>query len=109
MGSDYDTQLDTAQASGALPDIAIVNEDELADPVFRNTLRPIDTVIKMTGISSSDYPKVAWDTGTVAGKQYGIPFSFVAMTMYYNQDMLTAAGLTGLLPTKLISRRQQQP
>ena len=94
VGSDYDTQLDTAQASGALPDIAIVNEDALATRVFRNTLRPIDTVIKMTGISSSDYPKVAWDTGTVAGKQYGIPLSFVAMTMYYNQDMLTAAGMT---------------
>jgi multiple sugar transport system substrate-binding protein len=31
----------------------------------------------------------------VAGKQYGIPLSFVAMTMYYNNDLLTAAGLSG--------------
>ena len=94
VGSDYDTQLDTAQASGALPDVAVINEDKLATRVFRNTLRPIDDLISATGISSSDYPKVAWGTGTVAGKQYGIPLSFVAMTMYYNNDLLTAAGLT---------------
>jgi multiple sugar transport system substrate-binding protein len=95
VGSDYDTQLDTAQASGGLPDVAIINEDKLATRVFRNTLRPIDDLLKTTGITSSDYPKVAWGTGTVAGKQYGIPLSFVAMTMYYNNDMLTAAGLSG--------------
>ena len=40
VGSDYDTQLDTAQASGALPDIAIINEDALATRVFRNTCAP---------------------------------------------------------------------
>ena len=95
VGSDYDTQLDTAQASGTLPDVAVINEDKLATRVFRNTLRPIDDLISATGISSSDYPKVAWGTGTVAGKQYGIPLSFVAMTMYYNNDLLTAAGLSG--------------
>jgi len=94
VSGDYDTQLDTAQASGQLPDVAIINEDKLATRAFRNTLRPLDNVVSEIGISGSDYPKVAWGTGTVAGKQYGIPLSFVAMTMYYNNDMLKAAGMT---------------
>jgi multiple sugar transport system substrate-binding protein len=93
VSGDYDTQLDTAQASGGLPEVAIINEDKIATRAFRNTLRPMDDVVSQMGISASNYPKVAWDTGTVAGKQYGIPLSFVAMTMYYNNDMLKAAGI----------------
>ena len=94
IGGQYDTQLDTAQASGQLPNVAIINEDAVATRAFRNTLRPIDQFVEQAGIQGSDFPKVAWDTGAVAGKRYGVPLSFVVMTMYYNQDMLNAAGIT---------------
>jgi multiple sugar transport system substrate-binding protein len=93
IGGQYDTQLDTAQASGQLPNVAIINEDAVATRAFRNTLRPIDNFVEQAGIQGSDFPKVAWDTGAVAGKRYGVPLSFVVMTMYYNQDLLNAAGI----------------
>jgi multiple sugar transport system substrate-binding protein len=94
VSGDYDTQLDTAQASGNLPEVAIINEDKVATRAYRNTLRPLDDMMTNWGIDASDYPAVAWDTGATAGKRYGIPLSFVAMTMYYNNDMLKAAGMT---------------
>jgi multiple sugar transport system substrate-binding protein len=95
IGGEYDTQLDTAQASNTLPDIAIINEDAVATRAFRNTLRPMDDIVNSMGITSADFPQVAWNAGQVAGKTYGVPLSFVVMTMYYNEDLLKAAGLTG--------------
>jgi multiple sugar transport system substrate-binding protein len=92
--TDYITQLGTAAASNTLPDIAIINEDQVATQAFRNVLRPIpDNVMTMIGVTKADYPEVAWNAGQIAGKTYGIPLSFVAMTMYYNEDMLKAAGI----------------
>ena len=93
--ADLGTQLGTAAASNTLPDITVVNEDVVATYAFRNILRPMDDVATMMGMDGSDFPEVAWNAGEVAGKRYAIPLSFVAMTMYYNQDLLTAAGLSG--------------
>ncbi|HET9493668.1 MAG TPA: ABC transporter substrate-binding protein [Chloroflexia bacterium] len=96
IGGQYDTQLDTAQASGQLPNVAIINEDAIATRAFRNTLRPIDDFVDQVGIQGSDFPEVAWNTGEVAGKRYGIPLSFVVMTMFYNEDLMNEAGITSV-------------
>jgi multiple sugar transport system substrate-binding protein len=92
--SEYNTQLGTAAASGTLPDVAVINEDQVATQAFRNVLRPMDAAVKAGGIDASDFPKVAWQAGQVAGKTYGVPLSFVAMTMYVNQDLLSKAGIS---------------
>jgi len=95
--SDYNTQLGTAAASNTLPDIAIINEDQVATQAFRNIIRPIPAnVMSEIGVTATDYPAVAWNDGTIAGQQYAIPLSFVAMTMYVNQDLLTAAGIKSI-------------
>jgi len=92
----YDTQMQTAAAADTLPDVAIVNEDQVATQAFRNVIRPYpDAVWSAMGVDASDYPAVAWKAGEVAGKRYAVPLSFVAMTMYYNQDLLTKAGMSG--------------
>ena len=92
--ADYGTQLTTAAASDTLPDIAIINEDAVATNAFNNVIRPIDQVVGQLGFTVSDFPKVAWDNGVVAGKRYTLPLSMVPMTMYYNADLLKAAGLS---------------
>lgn len=92
--AEYNTQLSTAAASGTLPDVAIINEDQVATQAFNGVIRPMDDVLPQMGLSASDFPEVAWNAGTVAGKQYAIPLSFVAMTMYYNEDLLKQAGLS---------------
>lgn len=92
--AEYNTQLSTAAASGTLPDVAIINEDQVATQAFNGVIRPMDGVLPQMGLTANDFPAVAWGAGTVAGKQYAIPLSFVAMTMYYNEDLLKAAGLS---------------
>jgi len=92
--ADYNTQLTTAAASDTLPDIIIVNEDVVASFAFNNIIRPIDTIAGQLGYTASDFPKIAWDNGMVAGKRYTMPLSMVPMTMFYNNDMLKAAGLS---------------
>ena len=71
-----------------MPDIIIVNEDVVASFAFNNIIRPIDDIANQLGYTASDFPKVAWDNGMVAGKRYTMPLSMVPMTMYYNADLL---------------------
>lgn len=93
--ADYPTKLDTAAASNTLPDIAIINEDQIATEAFRHVIRPIDDVMPQLGFTSSDFPALAWTITQVAGKRYAIPLSIVPMTMYYNADMFSKAGING--------------
>jgi len=97
---DYVTALGTAKASGGLPDLTQINEDQAATQAFLGVIRPMDDIVKLTGLSASDFPATAWKAGTIAGKQYTLPLSFVAMTMYYNNDLLKAAGMTAPPATK---------
>jgi multiple sugar transport system substrate-binding protein len=89
---DYYTQLQTAAAADTLPDVAIVHADQIATQVFRNVLRPIDDLVTSADIAASDYPEGVWAAGEVAGKRYSIPLDIHPMTMFYNMDLLSAAG-----------------
>lgn len=91
--SDYNTKLDTAAASDTLPDVAIINEDQIATQAFRHIIRPIDTEATQMGYSASDFPTLAWSITQVSGHRYAIPLSIVPMTMYYNADLLKKYGI----------------
>jgi multiple sugar transport system substrate-binding protein len=91
--AEYYTQLTTAAAAGTLPDVAIVHADQVATQAFRNVLRPIDDVVSQMGIDGSDFPEAVWAAGDVAGKRYSIPLDIHPMTMFYNADLLSEAGV----------------
>ncbi|MDX2138680.1 MAG: ABC transporter substrate-binding protein [Chloroflexota bacterium] len=93
--TEYYTQLSTAAASGTLPDVAIVHADQVATQVYRNILRPIDTVIEEAGIAGEDFPEAVWNAGEVNGSRYSIPLDIHPMTMFYNADLFAEAGLEG--------------
>jgi multiple sugar transport system substrate-binding protein len=92
--ADYYTQIQTAAASQTLPDVAIIHADQVATWAFRNVLRPMDDVVSSMAIEGSDFPEAVWAAGDVAGKRYSIPLDIHPMTMFYNEDLLTAAGIT---------------
>jgi multiple sugar transport system substrate-binding protein len=92
--SDYNTKLQTAAASDTLPNVAIINEDQIATQAFNHVIRSEDDVVTQLGYGASDFPAAAWKLAQVAGHTYGIPLSMVPMTMYYNNDLLKAAGMT---------------
>lgn len=90
--SEYYTQLSTAAASSTLPDVAIVHADQVATQAFRNVLRPIDAIVSTAGIDGANFPTDVWNAGEVAGQRYAIPLDIHPMTMFYNADLLSAAG-----------------
>jgi multiple sugar transport system substrate-binding protein len=92
--SEYYTQLSTAAASGTLPDVAIVHADQIATHVYRNILRPIDSIVEEVGIVGEDFPEGVWAAGQVGDSRYSIPLDIHPMTMFVNMDMLEAAGIT---------------
>jgi multiple sugar transport system substrate-binding protein len=98
--ADYYTQIQTAAASDTLPDVAIIHADQVATWAYRNVLRPIDDVATSMGLSSSDFPQGVWNAGQVAGKRYSIPLDIHPMTMFYNEDLLTEAGITAAPKTR---------
>jgi multiple sugar transport system substrate-binding protein len=91
---EYYTQLSTAAASSTLPDVAIVHADQVATQAFRNILRPMDDLVATTGIDGNDFPAGVWAAGEVAGTRYAVPLDIHPMTMFYNNDLLEAAGLS---------------
>lgn len=93
--AEYYTQLGTAAASQTLPDVAIVHADQVATQAFRNVIRPLGDLVDQMGVSGDDFPAAVWAAGEVAGERYAIPLDIHPMTMFYNQDLLTAAGLSG--------------
>jgi multiple sugar transport system substrate-binding protein len=98
--ADYYTQLTTAAASDTLPDVAIVHADQMATEVYRNILRPIDTLATNLGVSEKDFPAAVWAAGIVNGKRYSIPLDIHPMTMYYNADLLKKANIANPPKTK---------
>jgi multiple sugar transport system substrate-binding protein len=92
---EYYTQLGTAAAADTLPDVAIVHADQVATQAFRNVLRPVDHLVADMGIQGSDFPEAVWAAGEVAGRRYAIPLDIHPMTMFYNADLVRAAGLDG--------------
>lgn len=91
--AEYYTQLSTAAASATLPDVAIVHADQIATQVYRNVLRPIDSVLAETSINGDDFPEAVWNAGEVNGQRYSVPLDIHPMTMFVNMDMLNAAGI----------------
>lgn len=90
--AEYYTQLSTSAASNSLPDVAIVHADQIATQVYRNILRPIDDIVTDAGILAEDFPETVWAAGEVNGSRYAIPLDIHPMTMFYNADLLAAAG-----------------
>jgi multiple sugar transport system substrate-binding protein len=92
---DYVTKLTTAAASNTLPDLTVINEDQIATMAYNHVIAAFTPQeLQQIGVSGSEYPATSWAMGTVNGQQYAIPLSIVPLAMYYNQDLLTKAGIS---------------
>jgi multiple sugar transport system substrate-binding protein len=97
---EYGTQLTTAAASGTLPDVAVIWADQVATYAYRNVFRPMDDVVAQLGLSGEDFPEAVWAAGEVNGQRYAVPLDIHPLVMFYNQDLLEAAGIEGVPQTR---------
>lgn len=87
--ADFKKQLSIGASADELPDIAILDSPDHASYAV------MDIFADLTGkFDVSNYYEGSVDSCTIDGKLYGVPFGVNCLGLYYNEDMLTAAGCT---------------
>lgn len=94
----YDDQLNqlpTQFAAGTVPDIIMWdNAAPVAQYANEQVITPLQDLIPGTGIDLNAYPKALVDGWTIDGNLYAIPAYLQNSAYVFNDDVLTAAGVT---------------
>jgi putative aldouronate transport system substrate-binding protein len=92
--NDYKQNLELAFASKKAPDVFnLAGEDELPRYAAQGALADLTDLVKNSGLLT-DENKAAWDSVTIDGKIYGVPFELNAGTVtYVRKDWLDKLGL----------------
>lgn len=94
FGPDYDSKLLVTIAGGAPPDVGWWNDGVFMPFVGRDALLDLEPYIqKDEGMRTEDIFASALGAATYKGKVYGIPYTWGAMPLAYNEEMLAEAGL----------------
>lgn len=95
-GTPFYTKVQTSAAVGEGPDIMTYHESRIPLGVSTGSLSEITPdEIKAAGLDPANYAPANWAAAQVDGKQYAIPLDIHSIILYYNKDMLKAAGLLG--------------
>jgi multiple sugar transport system substrate-binding protein len=93
---EYDQKLNTAAAGGNLPDMTVVRASDIPLFATRNLIQPMpDEVLNIIGGEglAQDFPEDVWDIGEYNGQRYAIPLDVQGQVLYYNTEMVEAAGV----------------
>jgi multiple sugar transport system substrate-binding protein len=95
-GTPFYTKVQTSAAVGEGPDIMTYHESRIPLGVSTGSLSEITPdEIKAAGLDAANYAPANWAAAQVDGKQYAIPLDIHSIILYYNKDLLKAAGLLG--------------
>lgn len=99
--TNYRTRVQTQISNNQGPDIFAIHDTWIGEFLKTNSLYPAPSdVFSMSDFSSTFYP-VAKDTLTSGANIYAAPLEIDGLAMYYNQDILSAAGVA--VPTDWFS------
>lgn len=87
--ADVITKVQTAVASGAVPDAIMVGTSHMATIVDTGGLQPVPDGL----ISEDDFFKGAMGSATADGSTYGVPWYVETRVMYYRSDIADANSL----------------
>lgn len=90
---DYWAKLQTSQAGGSGPDLALNDTSTLPTRAKSGVILSTDEFIAKDGIDLGDYFPLLIDKMTVDGKMYGMPNDTDVRVLYYNKTMFAEAGL----------------
>lgn len=83
-----------ALTNGTAPDVVACALDWVTTFGNAGLLAPLDEYIKNDGVDTSIYVQGAINASTIDGKLYGLPFRSETYALFYNKDILAAAGYT---------------
>jgi len=92
-GSQYYQRLQIQFAAGVAPDIMQLAYDQLPTFAERNTLEPLDRLIRQDGFPVSEMFPELLPALRYKGKFYGLPRGWTTFVLYYNRDMFRKAGV----------------
>lgn len=88
----YKSKITTAISTDNAPEVCTMLLTDVAPFASKGLLEPMDELGKTAGIDFADIVEPALDITSVDGKAYGVPFRYDGSGIYYNTDMLKAAG-----------------
>ena len=91
-------QLTVNVASGTVPDITFLNNPDFAAYVEMGSFANLNEYAQAWEDIDQFYPS-ALEAGTINGDVYGFPFDTNCLALFYNKDMLDAAGVA--VPTTI--------
>ena len=95
-GIPFYTKVQTAAAVGEGPDVMTYHLSRLPLGVSTGTLSEITPEdMAGVGLAGTDYAPANYAAAQADGKLYAVPFDMHSIVLYYNKDMLGAAGLLG--------------
>ena len=83
-------------ASGESYDLIQMNDDYIRAYANRGLLQPLDPYLESAGIDPSLYYPNLWEFGTYETGKYGFVPATSVRVLFYNKDMVDAAGLPDL-------------
>lgn len=93
-GVPFYTKVQTSVAVGEAPDIMTYHASRIPLAVEQGLLEEItDDDWQAMGLGEDDYAPSIWDAVTIDGNQYAVPLDTHPIVLYYNKDVLGAAGL----------------
>lgn len=90
---DYMQWLQTSIASGTTPDIVSLGTETVNMCLDAGLLEPLNSYIEKYGTDIEDFEETILSNYTFDGEVYGLPKDFNTLVMFYNEDMLKAAGI----------------
>lgn len=89
----YSTKLISSLATDAAPDVMQIQSGMIGRFAKVNAIQPLDTKIMSTDNIKKDFIPAAVDSLQVDGKYYGLPTDTQTIVLYWNKDLVSAAGL----------------
>jgi multiple sugar transport system substrate-binding protein len=89
-GSTYNAKIKSMAASGTLPDLGYFRPEEFANYAIKDFFLNLDSLIKRDGMDKAYLPQT-WKK--VGGTTYGAYTAAECQVMWYNKDVLKAAGV----------------
>jgi len=87
----FGDMLQTSLPTGEAADLILLNMNDLNK--YEGYLLPIDDLWENTSLKAEDFASGYMDLATKDGSVYGLPFQISTYMLYYNKDLLAAAGI----------------
>lgn len=93
-GVPFYTKVQTSASVGEAPDVMTYHASRIPLAVSQGILQEITAGDwSAMGLGKGDFADATWDAVTIDGKQYAVPLDTHPIVLYYNKDVLGAAGL----------------